>query len=404
MPRVTLLERRNLQEIKGELAKIGADERGIEIMAPKTQGLLVKIKEVSTPAANILKQEMLSLGGECATHRDVITGLIPSSDVILIGNFKILTELASKLSSQPFGLAEISFQLGELLKKVKRRTNRILNCRGKQLDLNSRTHIMGILNVTPDSFSDGGKYNNPQRALQRALEMEEEGADIIDVGGESTRPGSDPISPEEELDRILPVLELLLKEVEIPISVDTYKARVAKTVLELGVHMINDISGLHFDGEMARVVADYDVPVVLMHIRGRPKDMQRNPIYKDLMGEIIDYLEESINLALGNGVKEENIIVDPGIGFGKKPEHNLLILRRLGELKTLGYPLLIGPSRKSFIGKILALPVDQRLEGTAACVALGISNGADIVRVHDVKEIKRVIQITDLILGKTPVS
>jgi len=404
MPRVTLLERRTLQEIKGELAKIGADERGIEIMAPKTQGLLVKIKQVPTPAANILKQEMLSLGGECATHRDVITGLIPSSDVILIGNFKILNELTSKLSTQPFGLAEISLQLGELLKKIKGRTKRILNCRGKELDLNSRTHIMGVLNVTPDSFSDGGKYNDPQRALQRALEMEEEGADIIDVGGESTRPGSDPISPEEELDRIMPVLELLVKEVEIPISVDTYKARVAETALELGVHMINDISGLHFDGEMARVVADYDVPVVLMHIRGRPKDMQNNPVYKDLMGEIIDYLQESINLALESGVKEENIIVDPGIGFGKKPEDNLLILRRLGELKTLGYPLLIGPSRKSFIGKFLGLPVDQRLEGTAACVALGISNGADIVRVHDVKEMKRLTQITDLILGKTPVS
>ena len=404
MPRVTLLERRTLQEIKGELAKIGADERGIEIMAPKTQGLLVKIKQVPTPAANILKQEMLSLGGECATHRDVITGLIPSSDVILIGNFKILNELTSKLSTQPFGLAEISLQLGELLKKIKGRTKRILNCRGKELDLNSRTHIMGVLNVTPDSFSDGGKYNDPQRALQRALEMEEEGADIIDVGGESTRPGSDPISPEEELDRIIPVLELLVKEVKIPISVDTYKARVAETALELGVHMINDISGLHFDGEMARVVADYDVPVVLMHIRGRPKDMQNNPVYKDLMGEIIDYLQESINLALESGVKEENIIVDPGIGFGKKPEDNLLILRRLGELKTLGYPLLIGPSRKSFIGKFLGLPVDQRLEGTAACVALGISNGADIVRVHDVKEMKRLTQITDLILGKTPVS
>lgn len=276
-----------------------------------------------------------------------------------------------------------------------------LNCRGKILKLHERTHIMGILNVTPDSFSDGGQYYDPELAIKRGIELAEEGADMIDIGAESTRPGSAPISVEEELRRLLPVVEALLTEVQIPISVDTYKAEVAAEVLNKGVHLINDISGLHFDPAMKNVLSTYQVPVVVMHIKGTPKDMQINPHYDDLMGEIHDYLSNCVAMALEAGIKRENLIIDPGIGFGKRWYDNYEIIRRLHELNPIGCPILIGPSRKSFIGKVLNLEPDQRLEGTAAAVALCIQHGAHIVRVHDVKAMVRVCRIADLIVGKT---
>ena len=278
-----------------------------------------------------------------------------------------------------------------------------LNCRGKILNLQKRTHIMGILNVTVDSFSDGGEYYEPELAVKRGIELEAEGADIIDVGAESTRPGAEPVSLNEELRRLLPVVEGLLNNVQIPISVDTYKAKVAAEVLQQGVHLINDISGLNFDSEMKKVVAKYDVPIVVMHIKGTPKDMQRNPSYDNLIGEIYDYLSTSVTMAIDAGISRENIVIDPGLGFGKGLGDNYEILRNLDEFNKLACPILIGPSRKSFIGNVLNTEADQRLEGTAAAVALGIHNGADIVRVHDVKEIKRVCRIADLIVGKTSV-
>jgi len=275
-----------------------------------------------------------------------------------------------------------------------------LNCRGIVLDLTARTHVMGILNVTPDSFSDGGKFLEPARAIEQGIRMAEEGADIIDIGGESTRPGSDPISPQQELDRILPVVEALVKEVKVPLSVDTYKSEVARQALQAGAHLVNDISSMRFDPRMPEVVRKLDVPVVLMHIKGTPKNMQVNPHYDDLIGEITQYLDDAIEQARAAGVPKENLVIDPGIGFGKRVEHNFEILRRLGEFKSLGCPILIGPSRKSFIGVALNLPVEERLEGTAAAVALGIAHGAAIVRVHDVKAMVRVARIADLIVGK----
>jgi len=275
-----------------------------------------------------------------------------------------------------------------------------LNCRGIVLDLTARTHVMGILNVTPDSFSDGGKFLEPARAIEQGIRMAEEGADIIDIGGESTRPGSDPISPQQELDRILPVVEALVKEVKVPLSVDTYKSEVARQALQAGAHLVNDISAMRFDPRMPEVVRKLDVPVVLMHIKGTPKNMQVNPHYDDLIGEITQYLDDAIEQARAAGVPKENLVIDPGIGFGKRVEHNFEILRRLGEFKSLGCPILIGPSRKSFIGVALNLPVEERLEGTAAAVALGIAHGAAIVRVHDVKAMVRVARIADLIVGK----
>lgn len=272
-------------------------------------------------------------------------------------------------------------------------------------DFSKRSYIMGILNVTPDSFSDGGLYYNEKRAIEHGLRLVEEGADIIDIGGESTRPGSEPVPVEEEIRRTIPVIKALSKEVNIPISIDTYKAEVARRALDAGATMVNDISGLRFDPDMPKVVAEYDVPVIIMHIKGRPKDMQLNPVYEALIPEIMDYLRISIRLAIKFGVKEDRIIIDPGIGFGKTFEHNLEILNNLREFTLLERPIAIGVSRKAFIGKILGdLPPTERLEGTAAAMAIAIYNGANILRVHDVKEMVRLARVVDSIMRERIIS
>ncbi len=266
------------------------------------------------------------------------------------------------------------------------------------LDFSEKTYIMGILNITPDSFSDGGLFFDKSTAVKRALQMVEDGSDIIDIGGESTRPGSEPLAIEEELRRTLPVIEALSKEINIPISIDTYKSEVAKRALDAGASIVNDISGLRFDPEMPAVVSEYKVPVVVMHIKGTPKNMQQNPVYDALIPEILDYLREAIKKATESGVPEDMIIIDPGIGFGKTFEDNLEIIHKLHLFTLLEKPVLIGLSRKAFIGKILGdLPPGERLEGTAAAVAVSIMNGANIIRVHDVKEMAKVAKVADAI-------
>lgn len=266
------------------------------------------------------------------------------------------------------------------------------------LDFSKRAHIMGILNVTPDSFSDGGMYFNKSAAVRRAIQMVEEGADIIDIGGESTRPGSEKVPVEEELRRTIPVIKAVAKEVAVPLSIDTYKAEVAKKALDAGASLVNDISGLRFDPEMPKTVSLYGVPVVIMHIKGTPGDMQKNPAYEALIPEIMDYLRAGIRLALEAGIQEDRIIIDPGIGFGKTFSHNLEIINNLREFTLLEKPILIGPSRKAFVGKILRdVPPGERLEGTAAAVAISIINGANIVRVHDVKEMVKVAKVADAV-------
>lgn len=265
-------------------------------------------------------------------------------------------------------------------------------------DFSKKTYVMGILNVTPDSFSDGGAYFNCADAVEQGLQMVEDGADIIDLGGESTRPGSNPVTVKEELKRIIPVIEALAGKVRVPISIDTYKAEVARQALKSGASMVNDVSGLRADSGMAKVVAEYGVPVVIMHMKGSPKDMQVNPVYEALIPEIIDYLRISIRLALKFGLREDMIIIDPGIGFGKTMEHNLEILGNLEDFTCLQKPVLIGASRKAFIGKLLgdAGPL-KRINGTAATVAVSIMNGANIVRVHDVSEMAGVVKVADAI-------
>ncbi|MDD5450111.1 MAG: dihydropteroate synthase [Candidatus Omnitrophica bacterium] len=246
---------------------------------------------------------------------------------------------------------------------------------------------MGVLNVTPDSFSDGGRFFDREKAVARGLEMLKEGADIIDIGGESTRPGAEPVSLDEELNRVLPVIKGLAPVIDIPISVDTSKPSAAEEAIKAGASMINNVMGTPLDSRMAEIAARYEVPIVLMHIKGLPRTMQKNPAYEDLIGEIIEALKGSIAIARGSGVAGDKIIIDPGIGFGKTVSHNLEIVRRLSEFKALGYPLLVGVSRKSFIGAITGIddPL-ARLMGSAAAAAACAFNGADIVRVHDVKE------------------
>jgi dihydropteroate synthase len=271
-----------------------------------------------------------------------------------------------------------------------------IDCRGKVLDLGARTHIMGVLNATPDSFSDGGRYLDAEKSLAHAREMAAAGADIIDIGGESTRPGAAPLSEEEELRRIIPLIERLSSELVVPISVDTYKSAVAKKAIEAGARIVNDISGLRFSPDMADVVADSGAAVIIMHIKGTPRDMQQNPLYDDVVGEIMSYLEDGIGLAIKAGVDRDKTLIDPGIGFGKTLEHNLLIMNRLDEFRALGRPIVLGTSRKKFIGSVLDLPVpEQRVNGTAATVAFGIERGACVVRVHDVVRMAQVARITD---------
>ncbi len=258
---------------------------------------------------------------------------------------------------------------------------------------------MGILNVTPDSFSDGGLFCDPDKAVRRGIELEDEGADIIDIGGESTRPGAAAVPIEEEIRRVIPVLETLAKRVKIPISIDTCKSEVARRGVESGASIINDVSALRFDAEMVNIVRKCNVPVVLMHMTGKPMDMQTNPVYDDVVREVFDFLKERIEYANRNGISNNNIIIDPGIGFGKKLVHNLLLIKHLDVFKKLSCRLLIGPSRKSFIGAVLDKPVQGRLEGTAAAVAVAIMKGANIVRVHDVKEMRQIARMVDAIQG-----
>ena len=266
------------------------------------------------------------------------------------------------------------------------------------LDLDRRTHVMGVLNVTPDSFSDGGRFFERDRAIEQGIAMVREGADILDVGGESTRPYSNRIPAEEELKRVIPVIETLRREVKVPISIDTVKAAVAREALRSGASIVNDISALRFDPEMIRVVAEARVPVILMHMKGMPEDMQVQPVYDEVLPEIIAFLEDALDRAKRGGIRQDLTIVDPGIGFGKTVDHNLEILRELKQLHCLERPILVGTSRKAFIGHILKKDVEGRETGTMATLAVAVMNGAQIVRAHDVEKAVETVKMIDTVM------
>lgn len=381
LPRLLRIE--SEAEARREILQIGADPAGAKHMAAKMIGRVVKLSNVSCRAANVLKQEMLALGGDAAVARGSVACSIPATDVILIGSLKQLRRLVARLQPQPFGLRERAVELQTFLDHLES-PPAVLVGRCCRLELD-RPRIMGILNVTPDSFSDGGRYLSLPAALERGRELDRDGADLIDVGGESTRPGSASVSLQEEIDRVAPVIEALAREVSRPISVDTTKSAVARAAIAAGADFINDISGLHFDPEMAAVAGETGAGLFLMHTRGRPDRMQTDTRYDDLVGEILAYLQNGISLAEQAGISRDHLAVDPGIGFGKSMAGNLEILRRLPEFQSLGCPILLGVSRKSFIGKILDRPdPGERLFGTLALVALGVQQGAMLHRVHDV--------------------
>ncbi len=385
----------NANEAIHQMRKVGVDPTGVKLMEGETLHFNLKVEGIDPRKANLLKQEMLSLGGDVAVDGRGLDCSAKQTDALLMGTQKHFERLILRLEQYP-GLDSLGQSIKEAIKNISK-THYSIRCRKKTLVLGKRTLLMGVLNVTPDSFSDGGLFLDKGKAISHGLRMVEEGADILDIGGESTRPGSKPLELEEELRRVIPVIESIAKQVDVPISIDTYKSAVAKRAIDAGAEIINDISGLHFDPGLAQVAAEGDIPIVLMHIRGTPETMQRDTHYDSLFSEILQYLMDSIQVAESAGLDPRQIIIDPGIGFGKSVENNLLIIKNLYEFRILGKPILLGTSRKSFIGRILNTGVEDRLEGTISSIAIGAFNGAHIIRSHDVLQAKKAIAVADAI-------
>lgn len=375
------------EELREELERIEVDARCVDIFTDKQDSFLVKISALSTPAANIFKQTALSLGADVAVHRQVITGKIECSDVIFMGTRRQLRRTALALSGQPFGLGSLEGDVSRLL----------TNLNGKCLDLDlpggklTFTHpvIMGALNVTPDSFSDGGRFLDPRAARDRIDEMLAEGADIIDVGAESTRPGSDSVPVTQQLDRLEKVI-VHLQDKKCMWSIDTTQSDVARHALQAGASILNDTSG-GLDPSLWLLAKEHRAAYVLMHIKGTPRTMQRSPSYRDFPAELFGFFTSRLEEISSAGLPRTSLIIDPGIGFGKRLPDNTAAIRRLGELRAFGLPILVGASRKSFLGKILGTEACDRLEGSLAAAVLSAWNGASILRVHDVAQTRQAL-------------
>lgn len=380
------------EEVKSCLEKLGTDQGGYPHLIPKALFRCILLKDIKAPAANIIKQEMLAAGGDAAVNRHTILGQGPT-DVLLMGTVKQYRKVIRKLKGQPFGLSKVAAELESMLASAGSSPRQLRLAQGKSLKLGERTLIMGILNVTPDSFFDGGRYYDTQRAVDRGLEMVEQGADIIDVGGASSRPDAEIAPEDEELQRVVPVVEKLVQQ-GVLVSVDTFRARVAKETLEAGAHLINDIGRLQMDSDLLPVLVEHQPGVVLMHNR---LQMNHGQPYNDLISDIIDELHQSVEQALAAGLPRECLVIDPGIGFGKDAAQNRYIIKHLPEFRSLGLPVLLAASRKRFIGITLGLDVEERLEGSLAVAVAGALNGADMVRVHDVLSTVRAVRMADAI-------
>lgn len=378
------------------LSRVGVDPASIPIFENKGEFISLLIYDVPVIAANVIKQEMLAAGGDAAVHRQAITHRVDHTHVLTMGTLAQHKKLIEKLSMMHY------WNLDKIAKDIERCLfgripDHIDLPSGKKIKFD-RTLIMGIVNVTPDSFYAASRIKKDE-LLDRIARMIKEGVDIIDIGGESTRPGSDRIAEEEELNRVIPAVELVKKNFDVLVSVDTYKAKVAEEALKIGAEIVNDISALRFDPNMIEVVKKYRPVVVLMHMKGEPKTMQENPYYEDVVKEILYFFKERIEFLREIGM-DDRIIIDPGIGFGKRLEDNLEIIKRISEFKSLKKPVLIGASRKSFIGKILGdVPPEERLYGTLAVTALCVMNNVNIVRVHDIEENHHVIKMIEAIRG-----
>jgi dihydropteroate synthase len=402
-------------ELRSALAAVGADPRGVDVMLPKARFYLVKLEGLKYAAASILKQELLSKGGDAAVSGEIYYGGENASDVLLMATERALRRVINVLRIQPLSsMQTLAGELDAVLRAVGGGSPAPMRIGQREFVWGARTYIMGIVNATPDSFSGDGLLSSSaasddwvERAVAQGLRFLEEGADILDVGGESTRPGADLVDAATELARVTPVIEALRRHTDAPISIDTYKAAVARAALDAGADLVNDIWALQMDPAMPVLVADSGAPVVLMHNRSRPRNTEQSARlggryvgveYKDLLADVMRELRQCVEAACAGGIARERILIDPGIGFGKTVEQNLRLLNHLDELRVLGLPILLGTSRKGFVGYTLDAPPNERSEGTAATVAVGIVRGADIVRVHDVRAMARVAKMTDALV------
>ena len=360
----------NNTNIEKELENIGFDKTYIQKASAKFEYKTFKIFSLTLPQANILKQTALSVGADCATHRETITGKIETTDCILGGSISQIQKISAKLQHQPFGLKRLAELLDEKSKMSK----------------TSKTQIMGILNITTNSFSDGGKYFEFEESIKHLHQLIQDGADIIDIGAESTKPYSNEITAEKQIEKLIPVLKYIKENnINIPISIDTRSAKTAQKCIELGANIINDVSGFDYDEKMPDIIAQNPhIKIILQHSKGTPENMQDPPYYENLIDEIYTNLKFKVDLAISAGIKKENIIIDPGIGFGKTKENNLEIIRRWKEFKTIGCPVLIGLSRKSMLGMPDAGNNEKDIY-TLALNSILINQNIDYIIVHNVK-------------------
>ncbi len=396
--RVTPLDIRNEEEAREIMSSVGVSPEGIKILSPKSIYASFKIDGIKSWEANIIKQQLLSLGSDAAIARKVLVKNIKTS-VFIFGNLSQLKKLSEKLRLQPFTLKEVSQSIAAYLDNLGKR-ELIFRARRKILKIR-KPIICGIINVTEDSFSGDGLLGKAQSlVLKKAERMVKAGAKIIDVGGESTRPFSSPVKVKDEIKRVIPVLKVLRKEFkEVFLSVDTYKYSVAKAAIEEGADIINDITALRSSPQIASLIKRYKLGCILMHMKGTPQTMQVNPHYKDVTAEIIDFFKERLKFCNSRGINKSQILIDPGIGFGKRLEDNTRIINELYKFKVLGQPIFLGLSRKSFIGKILKTGFDQRLAGTIAASMVSLTKGANILRVHDVRETAQAIKVASKIIN-----
>lgn len=403
--RITPLDIKNEEEAREIMSSVGVSPEGIKILSPKSVYASFKIDGIKSWEANIIKQQLLSLGSDAAIARKVLVKNIKTS-IFIFGNLSQLKKLSEKLRLQPFTLKEVSQSIAVYLDNLGKR-ELVFRARRKVLKIR-KPIICGIINVTEDSFSGDGLLSKAQGsklkvqslALKKVEEMVKAGAKIIDVGGESTRPFSSPVKVGDEIKRVIPVLKALRKEFKkVFLSVDTYKYLVAKAAIEEGVDIINDITALRSSPQIASLIRRYKLGCILMHMKGTPQTMQVNPRYKDVTAEIIDFFKERLKFCNSRGINKSQILLDPGIGFGKRLEDNARIINELYKFRILGQPIFLGLSRKSFIGKILKVGLDQRLAGTIAASMISLARGANILRVHDVREITQAIKVASKIIN-----
>jgi dihydropteroate synthase len=380
-------------DIKRELLSIGVNQNSIDELMDRFLYCSLRLENIDTRAANLMKFYLNALGGTLAMHKDAHDYTRSKTDVVVAGNRKVFKELAQRLKGEPFDLDKIAHDIERSL--IAR--NRTIAWGHRLLDFNRKTYIMGILNCTPDSFYPDSRMRTTEEALRSARKMIDSGVDIIDIGGESTRPGSDGVTVKDELKRVIPIIAAIRKESDVLVSIDTRKRAVAEQALDAGADMVNDVSGLKRNKALAELVAERGVPIILMHMQGKPKTMQNNPSYVNTIGDILKDLQASITFALSAGISETRIIIDPGIGFGKRIKDNLRIIKELKAFQSLNFPILIGISRKSFLGQILNQPVEGRLIGTITANTLAVVNGADVIRVHDVSDAVEMVKIIDSI-------